>query len=98
MAVGPPDAERVVVAALPHLPRCPGRRRQAPAAPLGGSYAMLVAAALAAGSALRVPAGPVLIMAVLLAANALVLGRCPVRRPLSGRGPERHPQHAVDGA
>ena len=93
MPAGPPDADRVVVAALPHPPRCPDGRRRAPAAPLAGSYLMLVAAALLAGSALRVPAGPVLIMAVLMAANALVLAAAAVRRPLADRIRETEPIH-----
>jgi hypothetical protein len=61
---------------------------------LGGSYLVLVVAALLAGSALRVPAGPVLVMAVLMAGHALVAAAL-LRRPpgagLSGRRSSRCP-------
>jgi hypothetical protein len=83
-----PDAERGGVAALPHPPRCRRRRRPALAPRLCGSYPILVAVALVAGSAVRVPAGPVLIMAVLLAANALLLA---AGLRVSGSRPSRCP-------
>ena len=71
-----PGAEMVGVAALPSAPRF----RPARAVRLRRSYVLAIAAALLAASAARVPSGPVAVMAVLMAANALVLTAL-VRRP-----------------
>jgi hypothetical protein len=86
MPPGPAGAEREGVASLPPPPR----PWQARSGRLGGSYLVVAALVLVAASAARVPAGPVLVMAVLMAANAVVLAAA--RRPsLSGRPPSRCP-------
>ena len=68
-------ADRVGVAALPLPPR------PAPAARLGRSYLVAAAVLLVAGSAARVPAGPVLAMIAIMAANAFLLAGALRRRP-----------------
>jgi len=59
----------------------PPTRPPARAARLGRSYLVAALALLVAGSASRVPAGPVVVMAVIMAANALALAVALRRRP-----------------
>jgi hypothetical protein len=67
--------------ALPHL-HWLARCRPSAGGRLAASYPVLIGMALLVGRILRLPAGPLLAMAILLAANAVVLALALHAEPL----------------